>query len=133
MTGARSRPSARPLWGPWRRLPGISFPLPPQRGSTAPLSLPGSRSGRLPSARAAAISPGGFRKAARLLLEADGLAVVGTASGSVEALRRLEEAQPDVVLVDIDLGVESGFDLARLVMSVADPPHIPVPARAEAA
>jgi CheY-like chemotaxis protein len=65
-----------------------------------------------------------FKEAARLLLEADGLAVVGTASGSAEALRRLEESRPDVVLVDIDLGVESGFDLARLVVRVTDPPHV---------
>jgi DNA-binding NarL/FixJ family response regulator len=39
--------------------------------------------------------------------------VVGVASTSVEAVRRARELQPDVTLVDIDLGNESGFDLAR--------------------
>ncbi|WP_211589862.1 response regulator transcription factor [Microbispora sp. H11081] len=52
-----------------------------------------------------------FKEAARLLLEADGIAVVGTASTSAGALRRFRELRPDLVLVDIDLGEESGFDV----------------------
>jgi DNA-binding NarL/FixJ family response regulator len=47
------------------------------------------------------------------LLEREGVAVVGVATTSAEALRREEELRPDVVLVDIRLGDESGFDLAR--------------------
>jgi len=39
--------------------------------------------------------------------------VVGVATTSAEALRLDEELRPDVVLVDIRLGGESGFDLAR--------------------
>ncbi|MEU7877739.1 LytR/AlgR family response regulator transcription factor [Microbispora bryophytorum] len=54
-----------------------------------------------------------FKEAARLFLEADGVAVVGVASTIAEALGRVGELRPDVVLVDIDLGGESGFDLAR--------------------
>ena len=54
-----------------------------------------------------------FLDAARLLLEREGLAVVGVATTSAEALRLEEELRPDVVLVDIRLGDESGFDLAR--------------------
>jgi two-component system nitrate/nitrite response regulator NarL len=54
-----------------------------------------------------------FRRAARTVLEQDGVSVVGTASTSMEALRLTAELQPDVVLVDIDLGHESGFDLAH--------------------
>jgi DNA-binding NarL/FixJ family response regulator len=54
-----------------------------------------------------------FLAAARTLLETDGLAVVGAASTSAEALRRVEDAEPDVVLVDVDLGEESGFELVR--------------------
>jgi DNA-binding NarL/FixJ family response regulator len=53
-----------------------------------------------------------FLGAARLLLEREGLAVVGVATSSAEALRLDEELRPDVVLVDIRLGDESGFDLA---------------------
>jgi DNA-binding NarL/FixJ family response regulator len=54
-----------------------------------------------------------FLDAARLLLEREGLAVAGVATTSAEALRLEEELRPDVVLVDIRLGDESGFDLAR--------------------
>jgi DNA-binding NarL/FixJ family response regulator len=54
-----------------------------------------------------------FLGAARLLLEREGLAVVGVATTSAEALLLEQELRPDVVLVDIRLGGESGFDLAR--------------------
>jgi DNA-binding NarL/FixJ family response regulator len=54
-----------------------------------------------------------FLDAARLLLEREGVAVVGVTTTSAEALRLEEELRPDVVLVDIRLGDESGFDLAR--------------------
>jgi DNA-binding NarL/FixJ family response regulator len=54
-----------------------------------------------------------FLDAARLLLEREGVAVVGVASTSGEALRLEGELRPNVVLVDIRLGDESGFDVAR--------------------
>jgi DNA-binding NarL/FixJ family response regulator len=54
-----------------------------------------------------------FLDAARLLLEREGIAVVGVATTSTGALRLEEELRPDVVLVDLRLGDESGFDLAR--------------------
>ena len=54
-----------------------------------------------------------FLDAARDLLEREGMTIVGVASTSVEALRRAVELQPDVTLVDVDLGNDSGFDLAR--------------------
>ena len=41
------------------------------------------------------------------------MAVVGVATTSAEALRLEEQLRPDVVLVDIRLGDESGFDLTR--------------------
>ncbi|MEA2386386.1 MAG: two-component system, NarL family, invasion response regulator UvrY [Thermoleophilaceae bacterium] len=57
-----------------------------------------------------------FLAAARVLLEREGLAVVGVASTGAEALRETGALRPDVVLVDISLGEESGLDLApRLV------------------
>jgi response regulator receiver domain-containing protein len=58
-----------------------------------------------------------FLAAARLLVEREGVAVVGVAATSAEALRLEEELRPDVVLVDIRLGGESGFDLARRLRS----------------
>jgi DNA-binding NarL/FixJ family response regulator len=54
-----------------------------------------------------------FLDAARGLLESQGLAVIGVASTSADALRQVEELRPDVTLVDIDLGGESGFELVR--------------------
>ena len=53
-----------------------------------------------------------FLEAARALLEREGIAVVAVAATSAEALRRAEELKPDVALLDVDLGDESGFDLA---------------------
>jgi DNA-binding NarL/FixJ family response regulator len=54
-----------------------------------------------------------FLSAAGVLLEREGLQVVGKASTSAEALQREQELGPDVVLVDITLAGESGFELAR--------------------
>jgi DNA-binding NarL/FixJ family response regulator len=54
-----------------------------------------------------------FLDVARLLLEREGVEVVGLATTSAQALRLEKELRPDVVLVDIRLGDESGFDLAR--------------------
>jgi DNA-binding NarL/FixJ family response regulator len=56
---------------------------------------------------------GRFLDAARGLLQRQGIAVVGVASNSTEALRQVEQLRPDVTLVDIDLGGESGFELVR--------------------
>ena len=52
-----------------------------------------------------------FLEAARVLLEREGLTVAGVASTSAEARRQVQSLQPQVVLVDIALGKESGFDL----------------------
>ena len=54
-----------------------------------------------------------FLEAARVLLEREGLAVAGVAMTSNEAVRQAERLRPDVVLVDISLGEESGLDLAQ--------------------
>lgn len=54
-----------------------------------------------------------FLRAARSLLERQGLTVVGVASDGAEALREAEALRPDVTLVDIGLGGESGIELAR--------------------
>jgi CheY-like chemotaxis protein len=64
----------------------------------------------------------GFLRAARALLEQEGVRVVGVASNSAEAVRRAPELHPDVILVDIDLGDDSGFEL---VQRLADDPAIP--------
>ena len=54
-----------------------------------------------------------FREAARSLLDRGGVVVAGTASCAAEALREASALRPDVAVVDIGLGGENGFDLAR--------------------
>ena len=54
-----------------------------------------------------------FLDAARTLLESEGVMVAGVASSCALALRRVNALRPDVVLIDIRLGRESGFDAAR--------------------
>ena len=54
-----------------------------------------------------------FLEAAKNLLEREGFDVVGVASTAADALRQVEALDPDVALVDIMLGSESGFDLSR--------------------
>ena len=54
-----------------------------------------------------------FLDDARALLESDGVTVAGVASNSAEAVQRVKALRPDVVLIDIRLGGESGFDVAR--------------------
>jgi DNA-binding NarL/FixJ family response regulator len=67
-----------------------------------------------------------FVDAARRLLEHDGVMVVGVASTSAEALRCVQDLQPDVVLVDVNLGEENGFDLAEQIHrpALAAPPPV---------
>jgi DNA-binding NarL/FixJ family response regulator len=57
-----------------------------------------------------------FLEVARALLERQGLAVIGVAANGTEALRQARELCPDVALVDISLGAESGFDVGRQIM-----------------
>ena len=61
----------------------------------------------------------GFLHAARTLLEQEGIHVIGTAGTAAEAVREAARLHPDVTLVDVDLGAESGFDVVRLL--VEDP------------
>ena len=53
-----------------------------------------------------------FIEVATRLLERGGISIIGVASTIAEALQRVEELCPDVTLVDVDLGGESGFHLA---------------------
>lgn len=54
-----------------------------------------------------------FLEIVRGLLEQEGLSVVGVASTYADALPLFEASRPDVVLVDIFLGDESGLKLAQ--------------------
>jgi len=58
-----------------------------------------------------------FLESVGRLLEREGLEVVGVASSSAQGIRRVEELKPDVTLVDVALGEESGFDLVKQIGS----------------
>jgi CheY-like chemotaxis protein len=54
-----------------------------------------------------------FVEIARRVLDPNGVKVTGTASNSAEAVLRVSQLRPDIVLIDVMLGDENGFDLAR--------------------
>jgi DNA-binding NarL/FixJ family response regulator len=54
-----------------------------------------------------------FLEAARQLLADDGVTVVGVAATSEQAVNETLALSPDVALVDVDLGTESGLDVAQ--------------------
>ena len=66
-----------------------------------------------------------FREEMRGLLAEQGLDVVGGAGSPAEALQQIAELRPDVALIDIDLGGESGLELARRLRG--KPGQAPVP------
>jgi two-component system nitrate/nitrite response regulator NarL len=59
-------------------------------------------------------SPAFLETASRILSDG-GITVVDVAATTAEALARARESKPDVVLVDLMLGSESGLDLARQI------------------
>jgi DNA-binding NarL/FixJ family response regulator len=54
-----------------------------------------------------------FLEVAQTWLESDGMMVAGVATTCAGAVERVDALRPDVVLIDIRLGKESGFDAAR--------------------
>ena len=67
-----------------------------------------------------------FLDSARRLLEHQGISVVGVASTEADGLRHVHELRPDVTLVDVNLGEESGFDLAEALQESDDGAPVPV-------
>lgn len=67
-----------------------------------------------------------FLEAARRLLGEEGVTVVGVASDIARAVRQIALLRPDVVLVDIDLGAESGLELTRRLHCETGPSAPPV-------
>jgi DNA-binding NarL/FixJ family response regulator len=67
-----------------------------------------------------------FFAAAESVLNGSDFDVVGGATTVSEGLRQVGDLNPEVVLVDIDLGEESGFALVRQVMQASDgdPPKL---------
>jgi CheY-like chemotaxis protein len=67
-----------------------------------------------------------FLDSASRLLEYQGVRVVGVASTNADALRSVQELRPDVTLVDVNLGEESGFDLAEALQEIDGAATAPV-------
>jgi DNA-binding NarL/FixJ family response regulator len=57
-----------------------------------------------------------FLETVRGLLDRQGMTVAGIASSTAEAMRQASTLRPDVAVVDIRLGNENGFDLARYLV-----------------
>jgi DNA-binding NarL/FixJ family response regulator len=60
-------------------------------------------------------------ESASRLLESEGMSVVGVATTTQEGVLVIEAVRPDVILVDIMLGAESGFELVRRVAGHGEP------------
>ncbi len=75
-----------------------------------------------------------FLDAARQLLADDGITVVGLAATGDQAVDETVAQRPDVALVDVDLGTESGIDVAQRLTGLPDggPPVILISAESGA-
>ena len=59
-----------------------------------------------------------FLETARHLLDREGIDVTGVATNSAEAIKRVADLHPDVVLVDVHLAEEDGVLLARRIVAL---------------
>jgi CheY-like chemotaxis protein len=57
-----------------------------------------------------------FAHAAARRLESEGVTIVGRATSMSEAIAVAEAVRPDVALVDVQLGDESGVEVARILL-----------------
>jgi CheY-like chemotaxis protein len=62
-----------------------------------------------------------FLRAAEDLLQGAGITVAGVAATGPQALQACRDLRPDVVLIDVDLGEESGFEVADQLAGQAGP------------
>jgi DNA-binding NarL/FixJ family response regulator len=65
-----------------------------------------------------------FRAAARLLLEAEGYAVVGEAETGAAAIGAAAELHPALVLLDVNLPDTDGFAVSEQLAALAEPPTV---------
>ena len=66
----------------------------------------------------------GFRTFARALLSSQGFEVVGEAGDGASALRAVEQLDPDVVLLDVQLPDLDGFEVAARLAVDEDRPAV---------
>jgi DNA-binding NarL/FixJ family response regulator len=65
-----------------------------------------------------------FRRSARRLLEFDGWDVVGEAGDGASGIATAGVLRPDVVLLDVNLPDQTGFDVARALCALDAPPRV---------
>jgi DNA-binding NarL/FixJ family response regulator len=65
-----------------------------------------------------------FREFARTLFGGDGFEVAGEAPDGESALEAVREQRPDVVLLDVQLPGIDGFEVAKRLAAVPDPPAV---------
>ena len=65
-----------------------------------------------------------FRATARALLAAEGFEVVGEAVDAADAIAKVSELRPDVVLLDVQLPDGSGFDVASRLCANGSAPAV---------
>lgn len=65
-----------------------------------------------------------FRASARMLLEAEGFEVIGEAEDGESALRAIQELQPEVVLLDVQLPDIDGIEVAARITENGSGPAI---------
>jgi DNA-binding NarL/FixJ family response regulator len=65
-----------------------------------------------------------FRRLARKLFEAAGYVVVGDAADGAGAIEAAARLRPDVVLLDVLLPDQSGFDVAIALAAEPEPPEV---------
>lgn len=89
----------------------------PEEASTTPQNAGPTRKPRAGKIRivVADDSPVALTFVCSLLRRQPDLDVVGTAANGMEALRRVEALQPDLMLTDLEMPVFSGLDIARSV------------------
>lgn len=65
-----------------------------------------------------------FLTAVRNLLAGEGMSVVAVATTADAGVALVEEERPDLVVVDIHLGPDDGFDVAERIAALPDPPPV---------
>lgn len=65
-----------------------------------------------------------FRESASALLEAEGFDVVGEAADGPGAIAAAARLRPQVVLLDVRLPGQDGFDVAELLAASGEPPAV---------
>jgi DNA-binding NarL/FixJ family response regulator len=66
----------------------------------------------------------GFRARVRQLLEADGYVVVGEAGDGATAMSETDRLRPDLVLLDVQLPDQDGFDVSAQITEGENAPAV---------